>query len=319
MLVGRETRMESYLFQGIEAAPDTLVVEGWHKPGSLTVASGAWISYAGSAVLENGEYALIPHEKYVWLCVESGKAELQWNTTNLVLTESDTCILPAGQVPATLTVDTQAVCLWMALDGPLSATVVRKMGALLHVPLKQRALPSQTYLAKQIVQVVVRHSGTSNATYQLQHLMYGMLASQWGQPVAMDAMLSHEIAKVVDTLRAGQYKDNFSLAEMAAISRVPMETFRKRFVSEVGMPPLSYVLHCKMERAKELLRDQNYSVREAGAEVGMKDPYHFSKQFKNIVGISPSAFVKQAADPNLPRVPRKREKRQLKTETTEET
>ena len=187
MLVGRETRMESYLFQGIEAAPDTLVVEGWHKPGSLTVASGAWISYAGSAVLENGEYALIPHEKYVWLCVESGKAELQWNTTNLVLTESDTCILPAGQVPATLTVDTQAVCLWMALDGPLSATVVRKMGALLHVPLKQRALPSQTYLAKQIVQVVVRHSGTSNATYQLQHLMYGMLASQWGQPVAMDA------------------------------------------------------------------------------------------------------------------------------------
>ena len=77
--------MESYLFQGIEAAPDTLVVEGWHKPGSLTVASGAWISYAGSAVLENGEYALIPHEKYVWLCVESGKAELQWNTTNLGL------------------------------------------------------------------------------------------------------------------------------------------------------------------------------------------------------------------------------------------
>lgn len=66
----------------------------------------------------------------------------------------------------------------------------------------------------------------------------------------MDAMLSHEIAKVVDTLRANQYKDNFSLAEMAAISRMPMETFRKRFVSEVGMPPLSYVLHCKMERAK---------------------------------------------------------------------
>ena len=49
---------------------------------------------------------------------------------------------------------------------------------------------------------MVRHSGTGDATYQLQHLMYGMLASHWGQPVAMDAMLSHEIAKVVDTLRA---------------------------------------------------------------------------------------------------------------------
>jgi AraC-like DNA-binding protein len=176
--------------------------------------------------------------------------------------------------------------------------VVRKMGALLHIPLRQAALPSQMYLARQIVQVMVRHSSTSNATYQLQHLMYGMLASHWGQPVAMDAMLSHEIAKVVDTLRASQYKENYSLAEMAAISRMPMETFRKRFVAEVGMPPLSYVLHCKMERAKELLRDQNYSVRQAGVEVGMQDPYHFSKQFKNIVGISPSAFMKQASAPN---------------------
>jgi len=30
----------------------------------------------------------------------------------------------------------------------------------------------------------------------------------------------------------------------------------------------------------------------------MQDPYHFSKQFKNIVGISPSAFMKQAAKPD---------------------
>ena len=306
--------MDSYLFKGLEAAPDTLIVEGRHKPGSLTVASGVWISDAGSALLENGRHLLVPHEQFVWLCIESGTAVLQWNNVTLNLSEADTCIIPAGAATASLTVETQAVCLWMAFEGPLASIVVRKMGALLHVPLKQKALPSQTYLAKQIVQVVVRHSNTGNATYQLQHLLYGMLASQWGQPVAMDAMLSHEIAKVVDTLRADQYRNNYSLADMAAISRVPMETFRKRFVSEVGMPPLSYVLHCKMERAKELLRDQNYSVRDAGAEVGMRDPYHFSKQFKNIVGISPSVFVKQAADPNRPKKPRKRKRKDAAAE-----
>ena len=216
----------------------------------------------------------------------------------LTLKQQETCFLPAGNRDAALQIDESVRCVWIALEGPLAPMVVRKMGALLHMPLKQGALPSQMYLAKQIVQVIVRHTDTSDATYQLQHLMYGMLASHWGQPVAMDAMLSHEIAKVVDTLRANQYKDNFSLAEMAAISRMPMETFRKRFVSEVGMPPLSYVLHCKMERAKELLREEGHTVRQAGIEVGMQDPYHFSKQFKNIVGISPSAFMKQAAKPD---------------------
>lgn len=287
--------MESYLFRDLEAGPDTLIVEGWHKPGSLTRSSGAWIHAAGNALLEAGSYRIRAQEQWVWFAVEEGLGEVTWNDQVLSLKAQQTTFFPAGDADITLSCTSQLRIVWISLEGPLAPMVVRKMGALLHMPLKQGALPSQMYLAKQIVQVMVRHSGTSDATYQMQHLMYGMLASHWGQPVAMDAMLSHEIAKVVDTLRASQYKDKFSLAEMAAISRMPMETFRKRFVSEVGMPPLSYVLHCKMERAKELLREQDYTVRQAGIEVGMQDPYHFSKQFKNIVGISPSAFMKQAA------------------------
>ena len=290
--------MESFLLQTIPDDLASLAVEGYHRPGSLTLASGAWIHAAGSFVLESGNYPLRNHEQWIWLAVESGEILLRWDQHDLALKAGFTCFLPGGPHSCEIQVSGRSRCLWIALEGPLSPLVVRKMGALLHMPLRQGALPSQLYLASQIVQVIVRHSGSSDATYQLQHLLYGMIASHWGQPVAMDAMLSHEIAKVVDTLRANHYRDNLSLAEMAAISRMPMETFRKRFVAEVGMPPLSYVLHCKMERAKELLRDQNYSVRQAGIEVGMQDPYHFSKQFKNIVGISPSAFMKQASVPN---------------------
>ena len=290
--------MSAFLLSRVPEKLESLIVEGVHKPGSLTLASGVWISHAGSFVLEKGDYPLNPHEQWVWLAVEVGELVVRWGDHDLSLETGFTCFLPGGKTETVLRVSKHTRCLWVALDGPLSPLAVRKMGALLHMPLLQGALPSQLYLAEQIVQVIVRHSGTADATYQLQHLLYGMIASHWGQPVAIDAMLSHEIAKVVDTLRANQYKDNFSLADMAAISRMPMETFRKRFVAEVGMPPLSYVLHCKMERAKELLRDQNYSVRQAGIEVGMQDPYHFSKQFKHIVGLSPSAFMKQCSVPN---------------------
>ncbi len=296
--------MESFLFRNIVSAPDTLVVEGTHSPGSLTLASGVWIQSAGSAMLEPGDYIIKPHQQPVWFAIEDGTVVLEWHEKTVQLTSGETSFLPIGGEDVLLRSVTQFRCLWLALEGPLAPMAVEKMGALLHTPLRQTALPSQMVLARQIVQVMVRHSGTDNATYQLQHLLYGMLASHSGQPVAMDAMLSHEIAKVIDTLRAAKYKDNYSLAQMAAISRMPMETFRKRFVSEVGMPPLSYVLHCKMERAKELLREQDCTVREAGIEVGMKDPYHFSKQFKNIVGVSPTAYMKQATPPG--EAPRKR-------------
>ena len=290
--------MSTYLLNEVPEKLSALAVEGYHKPGSLTLASGAWIHAAGAFVLEAGTFPLNAHEQWVWLAVEKGNILLRWDGQELALDTGSTCFLPGGFQPCEISTEEDVRCLWIALEGPLSPLVVRKMGALLHQPLRQGGLPSQLYLAEQIVQVIVRHTGTSDATYQLQHLLYGMIASHWGQPVAMDAMLSHEIAKVVDTLRANQYRDNLSLAEMAAISRMPMETFRKRFVAEVGMPPLSYVLHCKMERAKELQRDQNCSIREAGAAVGMQDPYHFSKQFKHIVGISPSAFMKQASMPS---------------------
>lgn len=119
-----------------------------------------------------------------------------------------------------------------------------------------------------------------------------MIASYSGQSVSYTVTLSHEIARVVDAMHATNYMQSFSLSEMADISRVSLETFRKRFVTEIGMPPLSYLQFMKMEQAKRLLR-QGMTVRQAGIAVGMADPYHFSKQFKRVVGMSPTTYLKQ--------------------------
>src|SRR5699024_1655779 len=48
-----------------------------------------------------------------------------------------TCFLPAGDVAAQVSCTAQARLVWIALEGPLAPMVVRKMGALLHMPLKQ--------------------------------------------------------------------------------------------------------------------------------------------------------------------------------------
>ena len=165
--------MESYLFADVEAAADTMVVEGYHKPGSLTRSSGAWIHAAGTAMFEAGRRPIKPHDQWIWFAVEAGEATLVWQGHELTLKQQETCFLPAGNRDAALQIDESVRCVWIALEGPLAPMVVRKMGALLHMPLKQGALPSQMYLAKQIVQVIVRHTDTSDATYQLQHLMYG--------------------------------------------------------------------------------------------------------------------------------------------------
>lgn len=271
-----------------------VLVEGAHTPDALAGAGGVYIAASGSAMLSNGVQNLRTVEHWLWLAVESGNLELQNEDTTLSLRAGDCCMLPPGSRGVSLDVHQEARVLWIMVGGTLSGAFFQRMGALPHRIMKQGALPSQLNLAKHIVQATVRVAAAEDASSaQLMQLLWAMLASHNGQPVAMDAVLSHEIAKVVDAMRKNQYRDSFSLSDMAALSRMPVETFRKRFVSEVGMPPQSYQLFCKMERAKVLLKE-GYTVRQAGIEVGMNDPYHFSKTFKNIVGMSPSAYSKTA-------------------------
>ena len=261
-----------------------LYVEGVHTPDELARASGVWIGAAGSAMLPLGLYHMCDTSRWLWFAVENGLVQMENDDVSYSLHGGDCCMLPPGTAGVTVSATQEARVLWMTVDGVLSNSFLQRMGA----------LPSQLTLGRHIVQAVVRISAAQDASSaQLQQLLWAMLASHSGQPVAMDAVLSHEIARVVDAMRKNQYRDSFSLAEMAAISRMPVETFRKRFVSEVGMPPQSYQLFCKMERAKTLLKNGS-TVRQAGVEVGMSDPYHFSKTFKNIVGMSPSAYSKTA-------------------------
>ncbi|MBR4334245.1 MAG: helix-turn-helix transcriptional regulator [Clostridia bacterium] len=286
---------DSLLFQNkSDNDMPAVLVEGAHTPDALAGASGVYIAASGSAMLQSGVQNLCTMEHWLRLAVESGAMELENEDVSLSLRSGDCCVLPPGSRGVTLDVHQEARVLWIMVGGTLAGAFLQRMGALPHRIMKQGALPSQLNLAKHIVQATVRVAAAEDASSaQLQQLLWAMLASHSGQPVAMDAVLSHEIAKVVDAMRKNQYRDSFSLNDMAALSRMPVETFRKRFVSEVGMPPQSYQLFCKMERAKVLLKE-GYTVRQAGIEVGMNDPYHFSKTFKNIVGMSPSAYSKTA-------------------------
>ncbi len=288
--------MESVLFfnKSLEKNEQPFGIEGLHDPDELARASGVWIAAAGASMMPVDERQLKAADGWLWIAAQSGHLVLRNADVAIQLKSKESCMVPPGTEGLSLVAEQESRLLWVMVSGPLSTQFMQMMGALPRIAMKQGALPSQLKLAKHIVQATVRIAASQEASSaQLQQLLWAMLASHSGQPVAMDAVLSHEIAKVIDAMRKNQYRDSFSLSDMASLSRMPVETFRKRFVSEVGMPPQSYQLFCKMERAKTLLKEGS-TVRQAGVEVGMNDPYHFSKTFKNIVGMSPSNYSKTA-------------------------
>lgn len=266
-------------------------VEGVHVPNPLVQQSGIWIHSAGSAILLQERYQLSVSPYYQWLIVDEDSLVFRFGEERIPMKKGDCLVIPPQKGDCILEEAKDARLLWFSLQGPLTQGFLRQMNALSSLPARQGMLPTQVLLTRQIVQVLVRHSGTGDASFQLAQLLWGIIAAHCGQSIATSVTLSHEIARVVDTLRANHYKDSFSLAEMAAISRMPVETFRKRFSSELDIPPLGYLQFLKMERAKTLLRG-GMNVKQTGMEVGMPDPYHFSKQFKQVVGLSPTAYLK---------------------------
>lgn len=65
-----------------------------------------------------------------------------------------------------------------------------------------------------------------------------------------------------------------------------------------GTSPYQYLLRRKMTLAAEYLLEHGGLVKEAAERVGYEDPYHFSRNFKAVHGISPRALLlrKQARE-----------------------
>ncbi|RSN17177.1 AraC family transcriptional regulator [Streptomyces sp. WAC 05977] len=70
----------------------------------------------------------------------------------------------------------------------------------------------------------------------------------------------------------------------------------REFRAAYGESPYSYLMTRRIERAMMLLRRGDMSVTEVCFDVGFSSLGTFSTRFSELVGISPSAYRKQAAE-----------------------
>ena len=67
------------------------------------------------------------------------------------------------------------------------------------------------------------------------------------------------------------------------------------FSQETGVTFTEYITMLRIEKAKELLRDQQMRTSDVAASIGYNDPHYFSYLFKKYMDMSPRDFRKQSA------------------------
>ena len=89
------------------------------------------------------------------------------------------------------------------------------------------------------------------------------------------------------------WNQEVDIQELAKSLNVSYRHFRRLFRTSMGIPPQQYLLNLRINKAKELLEGPA-TVKEIAYEAGFRDPYHFSRLFKQKTGMSPSQWKTSA-------------------------
>lgn len=80
-----------------------------------------------------------------------------------------------------------------------------------------------------------------------------------------------------------------ALADVANVSRFH---FARLFRGSMGMSAMAYIEQKRMRRARDLIRSRHLNVAQVALAVGYEDQSYFSRRFRLVVGVAPSAFAR---------------------------
>lgn len=102
--------------------------------------------------------------------------------------------------------------------------------------------------------------------------------------------LSDDMRPSVQEIMHNNYATNLTLADYAKLSCKSIPTFKREFKKIFNDSPAKWVVKKKLNMATELLENTDLSIGDISFECGFENQTHFSRIFKEKMGVSPSQF-----------------------------
>lgn len=80
------------------------------------------------------------------------------------------------------------------------------------------------------------------------------------------------------------------VADLAEQLKVSQQYLTRLFRAETGLSPIKYLNRLRVEKAKEYMRTTQMNISEAASACGFDNIYYFSRLFKQLEGMPPSAY-----------------------------
>lgn len=93
--------------------------------------------------------------------------------------------------------------------------------------------------------------------------------------------------------------EKISVEKLSRMAGVHPNHFIKVFHKQIGTTPRQYINKLRMERAKELLLQEECTIGEVASQVGFNDESYFSRAFKKYMGRTPREFRRETISTHL--------------------
>ena len=97
-------------------------------------------------------------------------------------------------------------------------------------------------------------------------------------------------AEIVRQYIHRNYAKNMTLDAMASVASMNRTYLIDVFKAHAGMTPMEYVTRCRIERAKQLLRETDDKLIWVGMDVGFGSEVSFYRSFKRFTGMTPGMY-----------------------------
>lgn len=107
----------------------------------------------------------------------------------------------------------------------------------------------------------------------------------------------HDAEKDVIALTIGLMQDKIhatvTLKELADFASLSVSHFSSIFKAKTGYSPIEYYNHLKIQKACQYLSFTDMSIKMVSINLGIDDPYYFSRMFTRLMGSSPTEYRKK--------------------------
>lgn len=116
-------------------------------------------------------------------------------------------------------------------------------------------------------------------------LLIALIDAAQRTPMKASCKISEIARRIRDTPDA-----DYPIRSLARECHVAVSTFANDFKLASGLPLHTYLLNCRINKAKKLLLNSTRTVTSIGHELRFYSAQHFAKTFKRIIGVNPQEY-----------------------------